>query len=390
MIYLDSNATTRIDPAVVDAMLPFLTEHHGNPSSGYRAGRLVKRALGEARAQVARLLNAEPDEITFTSCGTEAMHAVFEELRFDAPRGRRIISARSEHSAVIEPLLRWQRDGGEVVWLPVDSQGRVDLAALEAALDEGPAALVTLMWANNETGVTHPVDEIVRIARARGVPVHTDAVQAVGKLELDVRACPVDYLSLSGHKFHAPKGVGALFTRNGARMRPWLLGGGQESGKRSGTENVSGIVALGAAAEIAGRHMMDGGVDRVRRMRDEFERSLIERFPDAMVHGGEAERLPNTCSVCLPGLDAAGLLILLDQRGVCASAGSACHSAALHPSHVLEAMGFGAEHAASTLRFSFSRFNQEAEVEAALDALEQAVEKMRRERGRLAGGVVVG
>lgn len=386
MIYLDSNATTRIDPLVVDAMLPFLTEHYANPSSGYRAGRLVKRAIAAAREQLAGLLNAEPAEITFTGCGTESNNAVIQSLWLEPPAGRQVISARSEHSAVIEPLKPWQREGGRVTWLDVDRQGRIDPGQLESALADGPTALVTLMWANNETGVLQPIADIVRLAHAHGAPVHTDAVQACGKLPIDVRQCPVDYLSLSGHKFHAPKGVGALYTSRRARLRPWMLGGGQEGGHRSGTENVAGVVALGRAAELMGRHLADGDIERVRALRDRFETGLRERFPDAEIHAAEAPRLVTTCNVHLPGLDAAGLLILLDQRGVCASAGSACHSAAVHPSHVLEAMGYDAEHASRTLRFSFSRFNTADEVDQALAHLHDAATVMRREQSRLVGG----
>ena len=383
MIYLDSNATTRIDPEVVDAMLPFLTEHYANPSSGYKAGRLVKRAVTGARQQVANLLNAEPDEIIFTGCGTESNNAVIQSLWHTPPAGRQVISARSEHSAVIEPLKPWQQDGGRVTWLDVDRHGRIDLAQLESALDDGPTALVTLMWANNETGVLQSIPDIVRLAHDRGVPVHTDAVQACGKLPIDVRQCPVDYLSLSGHKFHAPKGVGALFASRRARLRPWLLGGGQEGGHRSGTENVAGVVALGRAAELMANHLLQGDMARIEALRDQFETGLTTTFPDAEIHAAGAPRLPTTCSVQLPGLDAAGLLILLDQRGVCASAGSACHSAAVHPSHVLEAMGYDAEHAARTLRFSFSRFNTAPEIDQALDHLAAAATIMRREQSRL-------
>ena len=385
MIYLDSSATTKVDPAVVEAMMPFLTEHYANPSSGYKAGRVVKRALVKGREQVAQLLNADPDEITFTGCGTESNNAVIQSLWFEPPAGRQIISARSEHSAVIEPLARWQKEGGRVTWLPVDRQGRIDLHSLDPALADGPTALVTLMWANNETGVLQPIEQIVERAHAHGVPVHTDAVQAVGKLPIDLRQCPVDYLSLSGHKFHAPKGVGALFSRRTARLRPWLLGGGQEAGRRSGTENVAGIVGLGMAAELMREHLEAGDVERVRGLRDRFEQRLQQVFPKAQIHAAGAGRLATTCNVCLPELDAAGILILLDQRGVCASAGSACHSGALHPSHVLEAMGYSAEHAASTLRFSFSRFNQDREVDEAIDHLMAAVEVMRREQQRLTG-----
>lgn len=369
MIYLDNNATTPIDPQVVDAMLPFLREHFANPSSAYRSARGVERAITTARAQVAALIHAEPEEVIFTSSGTESNNTAIDSAMSRWPERKHLIISATEHPAIIEPANRWQERGGTVTRLRVNRPGHIDLDELRTTLREHPTALVSVMWANNETGVTAPIAEIAAIAHGAGALFHTDAVQAVGKLPIDVRACGIDFLSLSGHKFHAPKGIGALFASRRVGFRPWLLGGGQEHGRRSGTENVAGIVALGVAAELA----MKADHAAVRALRDEFE-SLVR---DPLVNGDPAQRLGTTSSLCFPGIDAAGMLILLDERGVCCSAGSACHSAAVHPSPVLEAMGLDAAHAASTLRFSFSRFNTLDEAREAARLVNECAAKMR-------------
>lgn len=389
MTYLDNNATTPVDPAVVDAMLPFLRERFANPSASYRAGREAKAAIETARERVARVLNAAAEEIVFTSCGTESNNAVIESARMFWPERKRLVIATTEHAAVMEPALRWERDGGVVTRVPVGRDGVIDLAAFEKALAASDVALVSVMWANNETGVIAPMDGIVRIAHAAGAPVHTDAVQAVGKVRADVKETEIDYLSLSGHKFHAPKGVGALFVSRRARFHPSMLGGGQEGGRRSGTENVAGIVALGVAADLMMRQLDDGTEARIAAMRDEFEKRIIDALPDALVNGSREQRLGTTASLCFPGIDAAGLLILLDENGVCCSAGSACHAAAVHPSHVLEAMGLDAAHAASTLRFSFSRFNTPDEARTAADAVIAAARKLRDLKAADEGPVVL-
>ncbi len=369
MIYLDNNATTPIVPQVVDAMLPFLREHFANPSSAYRSARGVERAITTARAQVAALIHAEPEEVIFTSSGTESNNTAIDSAMSRWPERKHLIISATEHPAIIEPANRWLERGGTVTRLGVNRPGHIDLDELRTTLREHPTALVSVMWANNETGVTAPIAEIAAIAHEAGALFHTDAVQAVGKLPIDVRACGIDFLSLSGHKFHAPKGIGALFASRRVGFRPWLLGGGQEHGRRSGTENVAGIVALGVAAELA----MKADHAAVRALRDEFE-SLVR---DPLVNGDPAQRLGTTSSLCFPGIDAAGMLILLDERGVCCSAGSACHSAAVHPSPVLEAMGLDAAHAASTLRFSFSRFNTLDEAREAARLVNECAAKMR-------------
>lgn len=377
MIYLDSNATTQVDPEVLEAMLPFWREHYANPSASYAPARSVRRAIENARGEVAALLKAQPEEIVFTSCGTESINATHASAQRLWPERPCLVVGTTEHSAVIESARRWQQQGGEVLWAPVDRNGVLNTAELRRLIRPGVTALVSVMWANNETGVIHPISEVVEIAHSAGALMHVDAVQAVGKMATDLAAIPIDYLSLSGHKFHAPKGAGALFVSSRVPFDPWLVGGGQESGRRSGTENVAGIVGLGKAAALMVRGLAGDAEQKIREMRVEFERRLLGALPETVVNGGGAERLTTTSSVCFPGVDAAGLLILLDRAGICCAAGSACHSGAVHPSHVLEAMGYDAQHAASTLRFSFSRFNTAAEVAEAAELVIQSVRRMR-------------
>ena len=381
MIYLDSNATTQPAPEVVEAMLPYLRERWVNPSSSYRGAREVRKAIEGARGGVAEWIGAEVEEVVFTSCGTESINTVHESVRELWPERRRMIVGATEHAAVMESAERWVRSGGEVVVVPVGRDGVVDLGVLRELL-KAPTALVSVMWANNETGVVAPMAEVVGMAHEAGALVHTDAVQAVGKVAVDVREVAVDFLSLSGHKVHAAKGVGALFVSRRARFLPLLVGGGQESGRRSGTENVAGIVGLGVAVGLM--RGQDG--QRVTAMRDAFEAGVSARVGEVVVNGGEAERLGTTSSLTFAGVDAAGMLILLDKAGVCCSAGSACHTGALHASHVLEAMGLDAGHAGSTLRFSFCRYNTMDEVERAVEAVVAAVEKMRMLMGVAVGG----
>lgn len=373
MIYLDNNATTPVDPSVIEAMMPFLQGHFANPSASYRAARTVNRALDHARQQVAVLLGADAGEIVFTSGGTESDNAALASARLRWPDRRHLIVGATDHPAVLEPARRWREDGGRVTVLRVDRQGVPDLDHLRAALAEEDVAMVSVMWANNETGVIAPIAEMVQMAHEAGALFHTDAVQAAGKLSINVKEVPVDFLSLSGHKLHAPKGVGALYTSKRIRFAPFILGGGQEVGRRSGTENVPGIVALGKAVEL----MTAQDSDQIRALRDAFEQHVLAALQDASVNGHLTSRLLNTSNLHLPGVDAAGMLILLDQRGLCCAAGSACHTVNVHPSPVLEAMGFDARHAAESLRFSFSRFNTLAEtVEAAQLVIDMAL-KMR-------------
>ena len=385
VIYLDSNATTQIDPAVVESMLPFLRGHWENPSSLTHGGRKVHGAIELAREQVAFLLKAETEEIHFNSGATEGCNAVIASAQMARPDRPRLIISSTEHPAVLEPARRWQSLGGLLSVVPVNADGVPELDVLSEVLAKGDTALVSFMLANNETGVLSPLSEITRIAHEFGTWVHTDAVQAIGKMDVDVRSLGVDFLTLSGHKFHAPKGVGALFIRRHTRFVPFILGGGQENGRRSGTENVASIIGLGTAAEIAAHK----DPSSVTRLRDAFEEQILTRLPDVQVHGGSAPRLGNTSSLYLPNADAAGMLILLDEKGIACSAGSACHSAALHPSHVLEAMGIGIEEANRTLRFSFSRFNTLDQVTQAADQVCRQAEKLRSLSSAESGPVVV-
>lgn len=382
MIYLDSNATTQIDARVLDAMLPFLKEHYANPSASYAAARHVRKAIEEARGQVATLLDCEPEEIIFMSCGTESCNAaVFSALTLHSPHKEHLVVVKTEHSAVLEVAKRWMQEGRPVSFLDVDKGGDVDVDELHGCTRSGQTAVVSMMWANNETGVIGPVEAALIATHDHGAIFHTDAVQVVGKIPISLKKTPVDCLSLSGHKFHAPKGIGALYVSKRVRYKAWTLGGGQESGRRSGTENVPHIVAMGKAAELMRQELASGGEARVLAMRDAFEKHVCDALPGTLINGNLTHRLPNTSSLTFPGIDAAGMLILLDEQGVACSAGSACHTTTLHPSHVLEAMGYDAAYAQSTLRFSWSRFNTMEETMAAAENVVACAKKMRELRG---------
>jgi cysteine desulfurase len=379
VIYLDANATTPLLPEVLEAMLPWLREGYANPSGSYAAAKLARRAIYEARGQVAELIGAQADEIIFTSGGTESVNTALSALDRLAGQGTAVVSA-IEHSAV----LRWvESQAREVERVPVTSGGRFEIGAFTAALDG--AAYVSLMAANNETGVIQPLREAAALARRRGLPVHTDAVQAVGKIEIDVKELGVDLLSLSAHKFHGPKGVGALYLREGLRFVPLLQGGGQELGRRSGTENTAGIVGMGAAAARVLRASKEG----LREMRDLFESFVLSGVSGVTINGDMEHRLPNTSHLSFAQCDAAGLLILLDEAGVACSAGSACMTGKQKPSHVQLAMGIPEARAKSSLRVSFSMLNSPEEAARAAAALVKAVEKLRRVQGGGVGPVVV-
>ena len=376
MIYLDNNATTRVDPLVVEEMLPFLYEWYGNPSSGYRFGQRVGEALELARERVARLLGCEVSEIIFTSCGTESTNAaIHSALLMDRDR-QHIVTSRVEHSATLKHCETLAKRGHEITWLSVDQHGQIDLEELEQSI-RVDTALVTLMAANNETGVLFPIDQISEIVRKKGALFHTDAVQAVGKIPLALGDSKINFLSLSGHKLHCPKGVGVLYVNRKTRFAPYLIGGSQEAGKRAGTQNVAGIVALGKGCELAAIGMESEG-SLLRSLRDTFERELLARIPGSEVNGAGAPRLPNTTNIAFNGIDSEGALMLLDQHHICCSSGSACTSGSVHASHVLKAMGFSEERARSSLRFSFSRLNSADEVEAALEIIPKVIEKLRR------------
>lgn len=376
-VYLDANATTPIDPRVRSAMLPYLGEGFANPSSLYHPARQVRGALEEARLQVAKLINADPQEVVFTSGGTEADNAALKgvagALRH---KGRHIITSRIEHHAVLHTCRYLEGLGFEVTYLPVDRYGIVDLEALENEI-RVDTILVSIMYANNEIGTVQPIEEVVRIAHRHGVLVHTDAVQAVGKIPIDVKGLEVDLLSLSGHKFYAPKGVGILYVRSGLRLEPLLHGGHQEGERRAGTENVLGIIGLGAAAEIA-RAEMHQEEYRIRRLRDRLQEGILEKIPEVLVNGHPERRLANTLSCCIKGVEGEGVVIGLDIEGICASSGSACTSGSAEPSHVLLAIGVPAEWAQGGLRLSLSRFTTDEDIDRVLEVLPKVVERLRR------------
>ncbi len=376
LIYLDNNATTRVDPSVVAEMLPWLTQDYGNPSSGYRFGKKVNDALEVARERVAALLGCEAGEVLFTSCGTESSNAaIHSALAMDRDR-QHIVTTRVEHSATLKTCELLAKRGHPVTWLGVDSDGQIDLGELENSITD-ETALVSIMWANNETGVTFPVGEIAEIVREKGAVFHTDAVQAVGKIPFALRDMKVNLLSMSGHKLHAPKGVGALYVNRRTKFTPWMTGGGQEGGRRAGTQNVASIIALGKACEIAAQQTGHEATE-VRKMRDDFEDGILSRVEGVQVNGDRVNRLPNTTSIAFAGAESEAMLMLLDQRGVCCSAGSACTTGQHEPSHVLRAMGCDDTRARASLRFSFGRFNTPADVARALEIVPEVVEKVRR------------
>jgi len=373
--YFDHNATTPVAPEVLEAMLPFLTEHWGNPSSAYSFGHELAQHLDEARSRVAALINAEPREIIFTSCGTESINAALQSAVATRPDKRHVVTTAVEHSATLKFCNYLQKRGYEVTCLPVNSDGALDLHELEHAL-RPDTAVVSVMWANNETGVLFAIAEIAAICRWKGVLFHTDAVQAAGKVPIDVREAEIDFLSLSAHKLHAPKGIGLLYVKRHTRFQPYIIGGGQERSRRGGTENVPYIVAFGRAAELALANL-DEKKTRVRRLRDRLEEGLLATIPGSSLNGPKEPRLPNTCNVAFEGVEAEGILLLLDQAGICVSSGSACTTGSLEPSHVLVAMGCSAGRARSSIRFSLGIRNTDAEVDYVLQQLPPIIEKLR-------------
>lgn len=375
-IYVDNNATTKVAPEVVEAMLPYFSDLYGNPSSMHAFGGNVGQALKDARARVANLLGATPEEIVFTSCGTESdSTAIWAALRSN-PEKRHVITTRVEHPAVKNLCESLTDQGYRVTFVPVDKQGRLDLDYLYDKLTDD-TAIVSLMWANNETGMIFPVEEIAREVKSRGILFHTDAVQAVGKVPIDMQNSAIDMLALSGHKLHAPKGIGALYVRKGTKFSPFLMGGHQEHGRRGGTENVASIIGLGRACELAGEMMTDEDT-RVRALRDKLESGLLAAVPNAAVNGVPEERLPNTSSIAFEFIEGESILLLMDQHGICASSGSACTSGSLEPSHVLRAMGVPFTAAHGTIRFSLSIYNTEAEMDTIIGALPPIVERLRQ------------
>ncbi len=374
--YLDNNATTAVAPEVVEAMLPYLREEYGNPSSMHDFGGHLAKHIDRARAQLAALLGAHPDEIIFTSCGTESDNtAIFSALE-TRPGKRHIVTTQVEHPAILHQMEFLQKKGYEVTFVGVRPDGICEPEAIREAI-RPDTAIVSVMWANNETGVLMPIEKIAQVAKERGVLFHTDAVQAVGKVPIDLSRVPVDMLSLSGHKLHAPKGIGALYLRRGTPFKPYIMGGHQENGRRGGTYAVPSIMALGAAAELAARHM-DAEREHITRLRDRLEAGIVERIPAVHLLGSREHRLFNTCTVSFEYVEGEAILLLLSEHGICASSGSACSSGSLEPSHVLRAMGLPFELCHASIRFSFSRYNTDADVDRVLEVLPGIIRNLRR------------
>jgi cysteine desulfurase len=380
VIYLDNNATTAVAPEVRQEMEPFLGPLYGNPSSIHTFGGQVAKHVDRARERLARLVGADPGEIIFTSCGTESDNAALRSALATQPNRRHIITTRVEHPAVLNLCRLLAQPGPDrtpyrITELGVDAQGMLNLPDLEKALDDD-TAIVSVMWANNETGVIFPIEEIGALCRRRGVLFHTDAVQAVGKVPINLAKLPIDMLSLSGHKLHAPKGIGALYVRRGTRFSPFMLGGHQERNRRGGTEPVPLIVAMGKAAELA-KQRMDDEQTRVRRLRDRLEKGLLAKCPGARLNGHPTARLPNTTNISFEFVEGEAILLLLDQHGICASSGSACTTGSLEPSHVLRAMGVPFTAAHGSVRFSLSVYNTEAEIDKVIEVLPPIIRRLR-------------
>jgi cysteine desulfurase len=375
IVYVDNNATTKVAPEVLEVMLPYFSEYYGNPSSMHFFGGQVQKKVDEAREKVADFLGAEPSEIVFTSCGTESDNAAILGTLDSYPKKRHVISTRVEHPAVGNVSTYLGRKGYRVSELSVDREGRLDLDELRESLAD-ETALVSIMYANNETGVIFPIEEIGEIVKARGISFHTDAVQAAGKIPLTMKKSKLDMLSISGHKLHAPKGIGVLYIRKGAKFSPFLIGGHQEKGRRGGTENVPYIIGLGKACELAKNHL-DEENTKVKALRDYLEAKLLEKIPNTLVNGERLHRLPNTVSVSFEFVEGESILLLLSDLGICASSGSACTSGSLEPSHVLRAMGVPFTAAHGSIRFSLSIYNTKEEMDYIVEHLPPIIQRLR-------------
>ncbi len=373
--YFDNNATTRIAPEVLEAMWPFLTEHWGNPSSAYRFGHKLAKQIEAAREKLAALINAEPREVIFTSCGTESNNSAIHAALDTHTSKRHVVTTAVEHSANIKFCDHLRKMGFDITLLPVESDGSLDIHLLEKSI-RPDTAIVSVMWANNETGVIFPIEEIAAICRSKEVLFHTDAVQVPGKLKMDVKDLGVDFLSLSAHKLHAPKGIGALYIKHHTRYTPYVTGGGQERGRRGGTENVPYIVGFGRAAELAAANLRDEQT-RVRKLRDRMETEILKRVPHSTRNGSRDERLPNTSNISFDSVEAGDVLKALDHVGICASSGSACTTGSLEPSHVLMAMGLSAARAQGSIRLSLGIYNTDADVEFLLEHLPPIIVELR-------------
>ena len=374
-IYFDNNATTKVADEVFEEIKPYFCDLYGNPSSMHTFGGQVGIKIREAREKTASLLGCDPSEIIFTGCGTESDNTAIKGTLIAHPNRRKVIMTRVEHPAVLSVCRDLENQGYTVVELSVDKKGRLDLSELEAHLDDN-TAIVTIMFANNETGTVFSVEKIADMVKAKGIVFHTDAVQAVGKIPINLSKSNIDLLSLSGHKLHAPKGVGILYVRKGTRLAPFMLGGHQEGGRRAGTENVPGIIGLGRACELAMKNF-DLENKKVRSLRDKLEKGILAKCPDCMVNGDTESRLPNTSNISFEFIEGESILLMLDRFGICASSGSACTSGSLEPSHVLRAMGIPYTAAHGSIRFSLSRYNTEEEVDFTIEKIPPIIVRLR-------------
>lgn len=376
LVYLDNNATTAVAPEVLNAMLPYFGDYYGNPSSMHTFGGQVMEAVDTARERLAELLRCQPDEIIFTASGSESDNTAFWSALQSQPGKRHIITTRVEHPAVLNVCQYWEREGYHVTYLDVDEKCRLDLDEYRDALSDD-TALVSIMFANNEVGNIFPIQKLSEMAHERGILFHTDAVQAVGKIPIDLRHTPVDMLSLSGHKIHAPKGIGALYVRKGTRFRSFVRGGHQEKGRRAGTENVPYIVGLGMACQLSRDFMQVERID-VAHLRDKLENGLIESIRDSRVNGDPDNRLPNTSNISFKNVEGEAILLMLDRLGIAASSGSACTSGSLEPSHVLRAMGVPFNYAHGSIRLSLSRYTIEDDIDYVLKEFPGVIETLRQ------------
>ncbi|MBI4686732.1 MAG: cysteine desulfurase NifS [Nitrospirae bacterium] len=386
--YLDNNATTRVSDEVIEEMTPYLGELYGNPSSMHTFGGQLHRKIEEARGRVAELINAEPDEIIFTSCGTESDNTAIMSALESYPQKRQIVTTRVEHPAVLNFCKTMEQKDYSTKLLPVDRLGKLNIDELRETITNN-TAVVSVMYANNETGVIFPVPEIAEITKFRGSVFHTDAVQAAGKLPIDIKKMPIDMLSISGHKLHAPKGVGALYIRRGTRFSPYIIGGHQEHGRRAGTENVASIIGLGKACELAGKNMHEENT-RIKALRDRLEQGLLKSCPDARLNGDSENRLPNTLNISFEYVEGEAILLRLNEDNICASSGSACTSGSLEPSHVLRAMGIPFTAIHGSVRFSLSRYTADDEISLVLKRMPEIIKELRTlsPYGRKAAGTL--
>ena len=373
--YLDNNATTRVAPEVLEEMLPYFSDFYGNPSSMHSFGGQVAKKLNDARQKIADLINASPDEIIFTSCGTESDNTAILSALAVNPDKRHIITSRVEHPAVKSLCEHLQEKGYRVTMLDVDSKGNLDMEQYERSLSTD-TAVASLMWANNETGVIFPVEKAAALAHERGILFHTDAVQAVGKIPIDIKKTAISMLSFSGHKIHAQKGIGVLYLRRGTKFLPFMIGGHQEKGRRGGTENTPSIIGLGKACELASLNLQNENT-KVLSLRDRLESEILKRIPNSKVNGGGAPRLPNTTNISFEFVEGESILLLMDEYGICASSGSACTSGSLQPSHVLRAMGVPYTMAHGSVRFSLSIYNTDEDIDLVIEKLPPIIARLR-------------